>query len=109
MVFAENLLAMLLAGGVDPRDAAWACDILPLIVTATAIETATHQALGADRGERQEIIAELTRTLAGMPRDRYPQLTSHIAEMTAGAGDDRFEFAIDVFLDGLVARSAARR
>ncbi len=108
MDFAESLMATLLAGGIDPRDAAWACDILPLIVTATAVETATHQALGRTEGSRQEIIDELTRTLAGMPRDRYPQLTSHIAEMTAGAGDDRFEFAIDVFLDGLVARSAGR-
>jgi hypothetical protein len=44
-----------------------------------------------------------------MPRDRYPQLTAHIAEMTSGEGDDRFAFAIDTFLDGLVARSVARR
>jgi hypothetical protein len=35
-------------------------------------------------------------------------LTEHVAEMTAGDGDQRFEFAIDTFLDGLVARSAAR-
>src|SRR6185437_4574718 len=27
---ADNLMGLLLAGGVTPRDAAWACDILPL-------------------------------------------------------------------------------
>ena len=36
-------------------------------------------------------------------------LTAHVAEMTSGDGDERFAFAIDTFLDGLVARSAARR
>lgn len=109
MDFAENLMAVLLAGGVDPRDAAWACDVLPLIVTATAVETAAHQARGRTEASQQEIVDELTRTLEAMPPDRYPQLTAHIAELTSGEGDDRFAFAIDTFLDGLVARSAARR
>jgi AcrR family transcriptional regulator len=109
MVFAENLLAMLLAGGVDSRDAAWACDILPLIVTATAIETATHQAMGRTAESEQAIIADLARTFAEMPPDRYPLLTAHAAEMTSGDGDQRFAFAIETFLDGLAARSAGRR
>jgi AcrR family transcriptional regulator len=109
MDFAENLLAILLAGGVHSPDAAWACDILPLIVTATAVETAAHQARGRTQESQQEIIAELAQTLAAMPRERYPLLTAHGAEMTSGDGDQRFAFAIDTFLDGLVARSAARR
>jgi hypothetical protein len=109
MVFAENLLALLLAGGVDSRDAAWACDILPLIVTATAIETATHQAMGRTAESEQAIIADLVRRFAEMPPERYPLLTAHADEMTSGDGDQRFAFAIETFLDGLAARSAARR
>ena len=34
----ENLLALLLTGGLDPQDAAWAADILPAQVTYAAIE-----------------------------------------------------------------------
>jgi len=109
MDFGENLMAVLLAGGVDPVDAAWACDILPLIVTATAVETAAHQALGRTEESEQQIIAELAQTIAALPAERYPLLTSHIGEMTSGGGDERFEFAIDTFIDGLVARSDARR
>jgi AcrR family transcriptional regulator len=105
--FAENLLAVLLAGGVSAQDAAWACDVLPLIVTATAIETAAYQARGASEETFQETVADLGRTFQAMPTDRYPQLTAHVAEMTSGGGDDRFAFAIDTFLDGLAARSAA--
>jgi AcrR family transcriptional regulator len=106
--FAENLLAVLLAGGVDSRDAAWACDILPLIVTATAVETAAHQARGRTEESEPEMIAELARRFRALSPERYPLLTSHVGEMTAGDGDQRFEFAIETFLDGLVARSAAR-
>jgi AcrR family transcriptional regulator len=57
---ADALLGLLSAGGIDAQDAAWACDVLPMITTASVI---------------------------------------------AGTGDDRFEFAIDTFLAGLVARA----
>jgi AcrR family transcriptional regulator len=57
---ADALLGFLSAGGIDAQDAAWACDVLPLITAASVI---------------------------------------------AGSGDDRFEFAIDTFLAGLVARA----
>jgi AcrR family transcriptional regulator len=56
----DALLGLLSAGGIDAQDAAWACDVIPLITFASVI---------------------------------------------AGCGDDRFEFAIDTFLAGLVARA----
>ena len=34
----ENLMGILLAGGLDPQDAAWACDIFVLLVTGVASE-----------------------------------------------------------------------
>ena len=34
LLLTENLLGILLAGGLDPQDAAWACDILVSLVTA---------------------------------------------------------------------------
>jgi AcrR family transcriptional regulator len=106
---AENLLAILLAGGIDTQDAAWACDILALIVTATATEADVRRAALAESGDQRGDIIDLVRaTFAGLPPERFPNLTAHVDAMTAGDGDDRFEFAIDTFLDGLVARSARR-
>jgi hypothetical protein len=108
MDFAENLMAVLLAGGVDPQDAAWACDVLPLIVTATAVETGVHQSRAASGVSLDETIEKLARTFAVLPAERYPQLTQHADELMSGDGDQRFAFAIDTFLDGLVARAARR-
>jgi AcrR family transcriptional regulator len=105
--FAENLLALLRAGGITDRDAAWACDILPLITTASAVETVVYQRRSADVDvEWEDVATRLGRAFDALPPDRFPNLTGLKAELTSGDGDTRFAFAIDVFLDGLVARAA---
>jgi AcrR family transcriptional regulator len=102
----ENLLGILLAGGIDPQDAAWACDIFVLLVTAIASEGDVRRARGrSDAGDRQAHVDEIYKTFAGLPADRFPLLAAHAAQMVAGDGDERFRFAIDVVIDGLVARA----
>jgi len=64
---AENMLALLLAGGITPRDAAWACDILPLITTSLAVETATYEERGA---EPDAVGEELSAFFNTLPRGR---------------------------------------
>ena len=104
---AENLLGILLAGGIATQDAAWACDILTLIVTATAVEADVRRAAGhATDADRDEAVGRMRETFAGLPTERFPILVGHAAELVAGNGDERFRFAIDTFLDGLVARAA---
>jgi AcrR family transcriptional regulator len=101
--FADNLLGVLLAGGVTPRDAAWACDILPLITVASAVETATYQERGAEQGA---VAGEIAAVFTSLPADRYPNLVRLGDDLVSGDGDERFHFGIDTFLDGLVARAA---
>jgi hypothetical protein len=43
-----------------------------------------------------------------VPPDRLPLITAHAAQMVAGDSDERFRFAIDVIIDGVVARAARR-
>jgi AcrR family transcriptional regulator len=107
---AENMLGILLAGGLHPQDAAWACDIFTLLVTAAAIEDDDRRArgLGEDRA-RQEYVGELYSTFANLSPGRFPLLVAHAAEMVAGDGEERFRFAVDVVVDGVVARAARRR
>ena len=50
LLLTENLLGILLAGRLDPQDAAWACDILVLLVTATAERTRCGGTGGGDPG-----------------------------------------------------------
>ena len=52
-----------------------------------------------------EQVDELYKTFAGLPPDRFPLLAAHAAQMVAGDGDERFRFAIDVVIDGVVARA----
>jgi AcrR family transcriptional regulator len=106
LLLVENLLGILLAGGLDPQDAAWACDIFVLLATAAAREDDVRRPRGASDDDRRERVAELYRTFAGLPPDRFPLVTGHAAQMVAGDGDDRFRFAIDVVIDGVVARAA---
>jgi AcrR family transcriptional regulator len=101
MACAEALMGMLLAGGVDPRRAAWAVDVLGLLVAANAVETVHEQARAA-KGATPFDQAAMRRVLEELPADRYPSLTCHVDELTAGDTRERFLFAVDTFVDGLL-------
>ncbi len=102
LLVADNLFGLLLAGGITPRDAAWACDIVPLITTSLAVEAAVYE----ERGDVPDAVgAELQRVFSALSPERFPRLARYTAELTSGSGAERFHFAIDAFLDGLVARS----
>jgi AcrR family transcriptional regulator len=103
MLLAENLAALLRAGGIDGRDAAWACDILPLILTASAVEVDVYRTRLDDQ---EEFVANLREVYSALPSARFPNINALQPHWTAGEGNDRFVFAVDVFLDGLVARAA---
>ena len=80
-----------------------------LFVTAAAREDDVRRPRGrSDDDDRREQIDELYKTFAGLPTDRFPLLAAHAAQMVAGDGDERFRFAIDVVIDGVVARAARR-
>jgi hypothetical protein len=107
LLLTENLLGILLAGGLDPQDAAWACDIFVGLVTATAGEDDVRRPRGRS-DDRPGHVDKLYTTFAGLPPDRFPLLAAHAAQMVAGDGDERLRFAIDAVLDGVLARTARR-
>jgi len=100
----ENLLGLLVAGGIAPQEAAWACDILMLIVTATASEADVRRAAG--HAIDADFVEQMRSAFAAVPAELYPNVASHASELVAGDGNDRFRFSIETFLDGLDARSA---
>ncbi len=102
LAVSEQMLALLLAGGVDPQRAAWAIDALALIITANAVETVIEQereAAGAPDPYDKDMLEGI---FASLPADRYPNLVEQAAVLVSGGGRERFLFAIDTFLDGLV-------
>lgn len=98
----ENLLGILLAGGLDPQDAAWAADIFAQLVNYAAIEADTR------RTDIDAQADELYRNFATLPADRYPLITTHAARLVAGDSEERFHVAIDIVIEGLLARASRR-
>jgi AcrR family transcriptional regulator len=106
LLVAENLLGILLAGGLEPQDAAWTCDVLVMLVSSLALEEDTRRARGEGEAERRQSVEGLESTFAGLSAERYPLLTRYSAQMVSGDGEQRFGFAVDVVLDGVLARAS---
>ena len=101
----EGMLAILLAGGVPPRDAAWAIDALLLYVAGYCLEISlVRQRAAGDDAVWVVDRAEMERRLTSLPADRFPETVRYAAELTAGEGHDRFDFTLGLMIDGLARR-----
>ncbi|MCW2524743.1 MAG: tetR [Frankiales bacterium] len=98
----ENLLGLLLASGLEPQRAAWAADILAAQVSYAAIEAELR------RTDPTALAAQVTANFARLPADRFPLITAHAEQLVAGGVDERFRFAVDVVIDGVLATTSAR-
>jgi hypothetical protein len=98
----ENLLGLLLAGGLDAQDAAWAADIFAAQVTYAAIEAELR------RTDTRALATEVTANFARLPADRFPLINAHATQLVAGDVDERFRYAVDVVIDGVLARTVRR-
>lgn len=100
----EGLLAILLAGGIDPQAAAWATDSLTLYVNAYSLEISlVDQQRSRSDGSWVVSREELLRRFAALP-GTFPHSKRYAAELTAGTGHDRFDFTIGLLIDGLAHR-----
>jgi AcrR family transcriptional regulator len=104
----EGMMAIMISGGLPPRTAGWALDRLVLYVHADAYEGALYgakvRAAGTDpQAYATQFFGDLRRYLAALPPDRFPMLSAHAESIVSGDGDARFEFGLDVLVDGLAA------
>jgi AcrR family transcriptional regulator len=105
------IMAICLAGGVPPQAAAWFCDLLAAYVCVVAYEeslwiariNSTPAGQPADHQQLDQQLADFFRQL---PEDRFPMLVRYATQITAGDGEDRFGFGIDVLVAGLAAMAA---
>ena len=103
----EGILAILLAGGVEPRTAAWTLDALTLYVSAYALERSLVQQRQRHHDDswvlgRDELISRFE----ALPADSFPQTRRYAAELTAGTGHDRFDFTLDLILTNLTGKNS---
>ena len=102
----ESMLTLLLAGGIPPKIATWALDRLFLYLTADALEYSTWRGLVKDSGvDKDTFIDELGADLAGyyeqLPADEYPTIKANAQVFIGGSPEERFEFGLDLLIDGL--------
>src|SRR5580692_9863547 len=96
----EGMFSIVLAGGFDPQTAAWAIDALTLYVNAYCLETSLRDQVTRNGDNWVVSRDDLLRRFAELP-DTFPQTKRYAAELTAGTGNDRFDFTINLILDGL--------
>jgi AcrR family transcriptional regulator len=104
LVITENALALMRAGGIGDRAAAWASDALYLLTVATAVE----QGIGRQRPPAgphhkpldQGDIGSIRDLYATLPADRYPNITAMAATLTEGDDAQRFAFAVNAIVSG---------
>jgi hypothetical protein len=91
----ETLLALLAEGGVDLATAAWAVDLLMLYVTAIVAEHSTgREPSPSDTG--------VSRAIRGVSEAQYPRLHAAREHMLSGTPHERFDWALEVVLRGIL-------
>jgi AcrR family transcriptional regulator len=96
---AEHVLALLAAGGVDDRSAAWFIDVVFLFVNATAYETTIFIERGAQEGD---LPAALQEEFARLDPREFPNFTRLQPFLTQGSGEERFAFGLQLMIEGLL-------
>ena len=91
----DTLLGLLEEGGVNRATAAWAVDLLILYVTAIAAER-------SERSSPTEGLGPVAQAIARASRDEYPNIHAASAELVSGEGKERFSWAIEVLISGVL-------
>lgn len=78
--------------------AAWAIDMLTMIVTAVAAE----HAHGSDPGVPDGPVAQ---AINRAPANEYPRIHAARKEIMSGTGDERFAWSVDVLVRGILSRA----
>ncbi|MFE3797936.1 TetR/AcrR family transcriptional regulator [Nocardia tengchongensis] len=103
----EGILAILLAGGIEPRTAAWACDAMSLYVSAYALEQSLVEQRRKHRNQEWVLSQEeLLDRFTALPAEKFPLTKRHAAELISGSGHERFDFTLGLLMNNL--QSSAR-
>jgi AcrR family transcriptional regulator len=93
----ESILDLLSEAGVSDEAAAWAVDLLLSAVTGDAVEHGSHESTdGVD-------LSIMAAAIAIAPSETYPRIARLGDEMLSGTGIDRFNWGLDVLINGILS------
>jgi hypothetical protein len=102
----EGMLGIMLAGGIPPQIAAWSLDRLFLYIVSDAYENSLQTENLASGTNLEEYYQGFTDHYRALPADRFPHIRAHAEVLTSGDGAARFEFGLDMLIDGLARHTA---
>jgi AcrR family transcriptional regulator len=110
----ERILAVLRAGGLSEKQAAFAFDALGLYVKAYALEATRWSSGEVNHEELAERERQIGEYMMSLPPEAFPNLLAVAPLFSEETAVERFEFALDAFLAGLAdlvtpKRAASRR
>jgi AcrR family transcriptional regulator len=102
----ERLLAILRAAGFSDQVAVWAIDRLQIYIDADVYEGSIYAAKIKQGLDVEEYLSSIRDYYRRLPADRFPAIAA-LADVMVADSDQRFEFGLDLLIDGLAARLAA--
>ena len=102
----ETMLAVLRHSDLPDQVVAYAGDLIGLLVGAAAFEDSLFRESGVGFDEMLRFVGEFRRYLESLPADRFPNLVELAGPLTRVSPDEdeRFEFMLNVIVDGLAAQ-----
>jgi len=106
---AEYVFGLLIDAGMAPRDASLAVDRISLYITGDAFEGSLHfgrmRATGLGLEEYfKSFVGHIESHYRALPAERFPHIAAHVDDLIADDGRARFEYGLDLMIDGLAAR-----
>jgi AcrR family transcriptional regulator len=101
----EGMLAILRAGGLSERQAAFAFDALGLYNKAYAAEVSVWRSADYDQAEMAERGRQMAEYMSSLPTGTFPNMLAIGPLFSAETGWERLEFALDTFIAGLAGSS----
>lgn len=102
MRLVDTLLALLRAGGVSERRAAWGVDLLLQFAVATAVEHSTRAESAATPDQDDALAAALRNASA----EDYPNIVAVGSELLSGTGPERLDWGIHALIRGIAGTPA---
>jgi AcrR family transcriptional regulator len=103
LVIEEATLGLMRAGGLPERTVALGIDLIFQYVVAAAFEEDISAKDWADPVQARERQAQMRGYLESLPADRFPNLVAMAGPLISYDGTDRFEFGLEVLVNGLRA------
>lgn len=101
LAHAEGMLAILGAGGLSLRQAAFAADSLSLYAKAYAYEASLWTFGEVDEGDVAQRSRQMREYMSSLPETSFPNMLRIGDLFNAGTARERFDLALEMFVAGL--------